>query len=235
MGFGVLFFGYFLAFGFSLSKVYFFADIIGAVIMLFAFTRLAQYNTYYKASFGVGVGFILLCGVSAARVVMPIYPSGGAIDICVSGLKLAAACVMLVITFLGAGGISGGAGEERLVRASQRQITLTAVYYVLALGMLAVSGFLGNAAAYVGFVLLVYYYFVFVTNLVFVYKCFATLCPADEDEKKDRNGVLDKMDYTIESITRNTKKYGEDSIRLAIDEAAKLEKNGSHHHKKKKK
>ena len=184
MGFGILFFGYFLAFGFSLSKVYFFADIIGTLIMLYAFTRLTQYNTYYKSAFGVGVSFILLCGGSAVSIVKPIYESEGTVALCVNGLKLVMACVMLVIVFLGARGISGGAGDERLVKNAERQIVMTAVYYVVALGVLAVSPFLDDATAYVSFVLLIYYYVMFVLNLVCIYKCFATLCPADEDENE---------------------------------------------------
>ena len=46
MGFGVLFFGYFVMFAFSLSTMYFFADIIGSVITAYAFTKIAQYNRY---------------------------------------------------------------------------------------------------------------------------------------------------------------------------------------------
>ena len=234
MGFGILFFGYFLAFGFSLSKVYFFADIIGALIMLIAFTRLAQYNTYYKAAFGTGVGFILLSGANALSLVKPIYEPDGAVALCVNGAKLAVACIMLVIVLLGARGISGGAGDDRLVRGAERQIAMTVVYYVASLGVLAVSPFFADVTSYASIVLIIYYYVVFVMNLLYIYKCFATLCPEDEDgSEKKKHGVLDKMDDTIESITRNTKKYGEDSIRLAIDEVKKLPPKNKHKKKKK--
>ena len=37
MGYGTLLFGYFLTYAFSLSRVYFFTDIIGALVMLWAF------------------------------------------------------------------------------------------------------------------------------------------------------------------------------------------------------
>ena len=50
MGYGTLLFGYFLTYAFSLSRVYFFTDIIGALVMLWAFSKLIAYNRYYRGS-----------------------------------------------------------------------------------------------------------------------------------------------------------------------------------------
>ena len=239
MGFGIFFIGYFFTFVSGLSNVYFFADIIGALLMLYSFTKLAQYNTYYKGAFGACVLFILLCGTGAADLALHFMPETASLVL--NGVKLAVVCVMTVVAFLGARGISEGAGADKLVRTAERQTVMTVIYYIVALAVLAFGSLIGNAAGnYINTVLLVYYIVMLLLNLVFIYKCFGILCPADEDDtqpKKSRFALINKMNETIDSIETGTKKYGEDSIRLAINETKKLEERdkNAHTHKKKKK
>ena len=61
MGYGTLLFGYFLTYAFSLSRVYFFTDIIGALVMLWAFSKLIAYNRYYRGAAASGIVFTALC------------------------------------------------------------------------------------------------------------------------------------------------------------------------------
>ena len=238
MGFGILFFGYFLTYAFSLSNVYFFADIIGAIVMLYAFSKLAEYNTSYKSAFAVCVGFTLVCGFNAVGMMLRLYPENGAVDIAVNGLKLALSCVMHIIMFLGARGISLGADSPKLAKNAERQIAATAVYYIAALFTLAFSHVLGESMRYVSVALLVIRIGVFIFNLVFIYRCFGTFYSAEDEDrepKKSRFGFINKMNEKIDSLETGTKKYGEDSIRLAIEESAKLDNDPPKKHKKKKK
>lgn len=48
MGFGILFLGYTLAFAFTLSSSYFFADVLGGLLMAYAFSKLAQFDRKFK-------------------------------------------------------------------------------------------------------------------------------------------------------------------------------------------
>ena len=48
MGFGILLFGYALAFAFTLSSVYFFADVLGGLMMAYACSKLAAYDRRFK-------------------------------------------------------------------------------------------------------------------------------------------------------------------------------------------
>ncbi|MCQ2455734.1 MAG: hypothetical protein MJ096_00080, partial [Clostridia bacterium] len=50
MGFGILFFGYFITFASALAKAYFFADIIGGALMLYAVYKLSDYSDGFKRS-----------------------------------------------------------------------------------------------------------------------------------------------------------------------------------------
>ena len=87
MGFGILFFGYFVMFAFSISQMYFFADIIGAVISIFAFSKLSEYNKYYKNAMIAALVFAVFCMVNAASMMFRIYPSTGTADTAVDILK----------------------------------------------------------------------------------------------------------------------------------------------------
>ena len=48
MGFGVLLAGYALAFAFTLSSVYFFADVLGGLMMAYACSKLAAYDRRFR-------------------------------------------------------------------------------------------------------------------------------------------------------------------------------------------
>ena len=64
MGFGILLFGYFTAFAFELINTYFFADIIGGLVMLYALGKLSEYNGKFKAA---AYGDMVFCAVAAFR------------------------------------------------------------------------------------------------------------------------------------------------------------------------
>ena len=129
MGFGILFFGYFVMFAFSLSQMYFFADIIGAVISIFAFSKLSEYNKYYKYALLAGLVFTVFCAVNAASMMFKLYSPNGSADAIVDVLKALSAAAMHVFIFLGARGISLGAGAEKLAKNAERNLTTTMIYY----------------------------------------------------------------------------------------------------------
>ena len=101
MGFGILLIGYFVTFAFSISSYYFFADIIGILIMLYAFSKLSRFNLYFVDAMVPGLVYLVLCAVNAAAMMFKLYPMDGTADLVVDILKTAAACVMHVFIFLG--------------------------------------------------------------------------------------------------------------------------------------
>lgn len=228
-------------FAFSLSQVYFFADIIGAGITLYAFARLSDYNRYFVAAMWGCLAFLGLCAFSAAALMFELYDPAGNIAVAVNVAKSAAACFMHVPMFLGMRGISSGADAEKLVRTSERNLVLTMVYYALYLLVLAASPILGGSTQYVSTVVYLYFIVCILLNLVLIYKCFGILCPADEDEnekKRSRFAIVNKISDKVDAIDDERVRYREESVRLANEEAARRvaekKKNGKHPHKKKK-
>ena len=245
MGFGILFFGYFVMFAFSLSKVYFFADIIGALIAIYAFSRLAKYNRYYNAAMAVCLAFELLCVVSAVSLMWKLYPADGAADRAVDIAKAVSACLLHIFLFLGAEGIARGAGSDKLSRTAKNGLVRTMIYYAVSLGWIPLSTlFSDEIAVRVSGAVYLYWIVCLVMNLAFLYRCFGILCPADEDEeavKPSRFAFLNKMDAKMDEFEKKSNAYRRESMQMAMDEAEKRasEKNRNapkhvHTHKKKK-
>ena len=77
MGFGLLILGYFLTFAFTISQAYFFADVIGALVMLYAFTKLSEYNRYFRGAAAAGMVFTLLALTSGVLLSMHMLTTEG--------------------------------------------------------------------------------------------------------------------------------------------------------------
>ncbi|MGN1345395.1 MAG: hypothetical protein ACI4V1_01305 [Eubacteriales bacterium] len=242
MGFGILLFGYFVMFAFSLSQVYFFADIIGAVVVLLAFSRLSEYNRYFVGAMVGNLAFLVLCTLNAASLMFGLYDPDGSIALAVNLAKAAAACAMHLPMFLGIRGISRGAASEKLVRTSERNLVLTMLYYVLYFLVVVLSPLLAESTPYVSTVVYLYDLVCIFLNLVLFYKCFAILCPADEDEnakKRSRFAIINKINDKMDSIDDERARYREESVKLAMEEAdrraAEKAHKKKHSHPKKKK
>lgn len=227
---------------FSLSQVYFFADILGAFVTLYAFSKLSEYNRYFVAAMWSGLAFLLLCAVNAASLMFDIYDMTGAVATAVNAAKAVAMCVTHVLMFLGMRGISMGAGAERLVKNTERNLVLTMVYYVLYFVVLFASPLLGTATQYISTVVFLYDAVCIFLNLVLIYRCFGILCPADEDEnvkKRSRFAIINKISDKVDAIDDERVRYREESVRLANEEAARRaderKRNGNGRNKKKKK
>ena len=241
MGFGILIFGYFLSFAFSISQYYFFTDIIGAVVMLFAFSKLSEYNRYYIGASWACLGFLLLCGVNATSLMFELYDPTGPIDLAVDIGKLAVACVMHVFVFLGIRGISMAAEAPNIAAKAQRNLVMTSVYYVGSLAIVLFNSALAKEMAYyMSLSLYLYWLMCIVLNIALFYSCFGRLCPADEDEnekKRSRFAIVNKFNDMFDEIEAKKQAHREESMRAALEEAERIaaEKAKRHPHSKKKK
>ena len=129
MGYGTLLFGYFLTYAFSLSRVYFFTDIIGALVMLWAFSKLIAYNRYYRGAAVSGIVFTALCLTGCVAMFARYQPEW--FTLLLNCLKAAASCTLHVFTLLGIRGIAKGADAPKLAETALRNLVMTGLYYVL--------------------------------------------------------------------------------------------------------
>lgn len=241
MGFGTLIFGYFTMFAFSLTQAYFFADIIGALVSVYAFSKLAEYNRWFVYAMTACLGFMIFCGVSAASLMFDLYDPAGKIDFAVDIGKTLTACLMHIFMFLGARGIAGGADAKKLVDHANRNMMLTVTYYAASVLVLIFANLLGNEVQTVSMMVYLYWIVCIIMNLAFIYNCFGILCPADEDEnappKRSRFEFINKINDKFDAIEANKQKYREESMKMALDEVDKKakEKSRKYQHKQRKK
>lgn len=235
MGFGTLFFGYFTMFAFTLAEAYFFADIIGSLVTVYAFSKLSEYNRYFVSANVACLVFMILCGVNAASLMFKIYDPSGSIDMIVDIAKEAAACVMHIFMFLGTRGISEGAGAQKLVNTANRNFVMTMLYYIASLVVLLCGNLLGDSVQYASMIVFLYWVVCLFLNLALIYRCFGILCPAEEDEnapaKRSKFEIVNKINDKFDEIEAKKTAYREESMKLALEEADKRKKEKSKKHK----
>ncbi|MBQ8185558.1 MAG: hypothetical protein IJ037_01655 [Clostridia bacterium] len=224
MGFGILLIGYFVTFAFSISSYYFFADIFGLFIILYAFSKLSKFNRYFIDAMLPALVFLVLCGTGAAAMMFDLYPMDGTADLVVDILKIAAACVMHVFVFLGTRGISLGASSDKLVKKTERNFVATMIYYTANLAIVLLSFFVDFETQYVSTVVYLYWIVCIVLNLALFYHCFGILIPADEDEdavKRSKFEFINKINDKFDELDIKSNEYRKQSMQMAMDEAMK--------------
>ena len=224
MGFGILLIGYFVTFAFSISSYYFFADIFGILIMLYAFSKLSKFNRYFVGAMVPALVYLVLCAVNAAAMMFRIYPMDGTADFVVDLLKTVTACVLHVLIFLGTRGISLGAYSKKLADKTQRSLVATMIYYAASLGIVLISLFAEFQTQYVSTVVYLYWIVCIVLNIALFYHCFGILIPADEDEdavKRSKFELINRINDKFDSFDIKSNEYRKQSMQMAMDEAMK--------------
>lgn len=227
MGFGTLFFGYFLMFAFSLSQIYFFADVIGALIALYALAKLSQYHRDFAKAMIPTLGFLGLCGVTAILLLFRIGAESTILSTVLNIGKAAAACVMHIFLFRGISDLSREAESEKLTNRASRSLRMTMIYYFFYAFVVLLSPLLGVAGSYAGVVVYLYWVVCLVINLMLIYQCFGTLMPADEDEdsrKRSRFGFINKMNDKFDSLGDSLTEYKRESAEEAPRKKKKKKK-----------
>jgi len=223
MGFGILFFGYLIAFGFS---PYFFADItaiVGCVVMLFAALKLAEYNRYFTGTIISAMALILLSAGELVCAFLSVQGDGITGDVLETGVNLAA-CGVHIFSLLGIWGIAKGAECAKVTGTAPRNLVMSVTYYIAASAVTLTEHLYADEAQYVALWLRAYWLICFILNLVLIYRAFGLLYSADEDpnvKKRSRFKIINYMDDKMDAFEENTKKYRMESVQMALDEAEK--------------
>ncbi|MBQ4607783.1 MAG: hypothetical protein IJB15_13820 [Clostridia bacterium] len=240
MGFGLLILGYFLTFAFTISQAYFFADVIGALVMLYAFTKLSEYNRYFRGAAAAGMVFTLLALTSGVLLSMHMLTTEGVLDIVLDAAKSASALVMHVFMLLGTRGIAEGADCGKLADRAMRNLVMVITYYVLYFGTLIAASFLPAVVSYISFLVYIYFLVCLVLNLLLLHTCFGMLYPAEGDPMENRRSrvpLFNKVSDAFDRLEDKKNAFRKESMELAMEEAEKraAEKAKKYGQKKKKK
>lgn len=176
MGFGYLLIGYILAFAFSLSNVYFFADIIGALVMLIGLMRLAQHGTNFLRAAWADMAYLLICLVRAVLMMLRLLPTDGA-GAAVFAVLIAVSALVLHFFLLAAiYYISEQLALEKESRRAKRNLALIFAYYFLYLIAFLLTPLLGTAGNILALCVTVFGLAVIVSNILLLHSCYCRIC-----------------------------------------------------------
>ena len=238
MGFGLLILGYVLTFAFTISQAYFFADVIGALVMLYAFTKLSEYNRHFRSAAVAGVIFTLLALASGVLLSLHMLENGGGLDILLDSLKALSALALHMFMLSGTRGIAQGADCGKLADKALRNMVMSITYYVLYFATLLLSLFAPSAVFYVSFLVYLYFLVCLVVNVLLLHTCFGMLYPADGDPMENRRSripLLNKISDAFDKVEDKKNAFRRESMEMAMAEAEKRAAEKAKHHGKGKK
>lgn len=224
MGFGLLLFGYFLTFAFTISEAYFFADVIGALVMLYAFTKLAEYNRYFQGAAVAGVIFTILALSAGVLLSLHKLENGGTLDMIMDIIKALSALGMHICILLGVRGIATGAECPGLAEKALRNLVMSITYYVLYFGTLLLAQAAPEVVSYVSLLVYLYFWVCMIVNILLFHSCFGMLYPADGDPMENRRSkipLFNKLSDAFDRVEDKKNAYRKQSMELALEEAEK--------------
>jgi hypothetical protein len=177
VGFGYLLIGYIFTFLFSLSNVYFFADIIGTILMMIGLSKLSWHGKNFLRAMQVDILLLVLCFARALLMIFRIITGEG---ILATAMTVAIAAVGLVLQFFIFAGIHYLAMDVELEKESiraKRSILLVFTYYILHIAVLLIGPALGNTVGNIAALCIFLYGLIaLLFNTVLIHSCYCRIC-----------------------------------------------------------
>ncbi len=248
MGFGLLFIGYLLTFLLSMAGDYgcFFA-IVGCVVMLYAMTKLVDYEPRFKYAFfsvipmALCVAFDLCVALSAMMGEgLPGFLGASATEVAVKYAKLVFEMIFHVALLMSLAKIAGDTGVERTARAAWRDLIIYGVYFAAAV----VTSCLPSGLAAAPFLLMAQfglYLLWLVLNSVAIFSCYMRICDEGDQEMKAKpsrfgfvNRFREEYDRREANAQKTQREYREKRMKERAEQVNKNKANYANKKKKKK-
>ncbi len=143
MGFGILFIGYFVAFGSAfITEFYFFGDVVGFLLMAYGAWKLAHYHKSFLATLALSVLSAAVCGMKGYLMVAGGKESAlyASLNTYATPLLKGAVCVALLVGIF----LLSRAIEMKSIEKRSAVLLCVFVFYI---GLYAVNGLCGEAIA----------------------------------------------------------------------------------------
>ena len=173
MGFGILLIGYFLAFATALAKFYFFADIIGGVMIGYALIKLSTHSDKFKKCIPWSMLFFALCCVAA---VMTMFNLSDVIMRIISTVRFGSILLLHIYMFSALEDMARGADDGKLAYKAKRNLVIISVYYSLYIIYLLLGFFVDYKTIGMMSIFLYFYGLVaIVLNLLLIHSAYCRL------------------------------------------------------------
>ena len=214
MGFGTLFFGYFLL----LNITYFtFSDLLAALIMAMGLYKLFEVNSQFKSAFYVSIVFSviglaeLICG--SITMFYPLVSLDTVLDY-VSLLRCIVIAILTLLILNGIERVAAEVGLDDLAKRAKRSMPVSLILYlvsaILSVPLSASESFMKVLAVSSVLVLLATMIIVLV-NLVTIYRAYMKICmPEDVDnEIEDKPSRFEFINRHREHTEAKQREYAE--------------------------
>ncbi|MBR7116256.1 MAG: hypothetical protein IKC87_00920 [Clostridia bacterium] len=189
MGFGTLFFGYFLL----LDVLYYhFTDIIAALVMLYALYRISSVSGYFKAPTFASIGFAVFALGELVLGVLDLFEIGdlGAVITYVSMARYVILAVFTAFLLRAIYGIATELDVEGLPMKCKTMTVSSMLVYLLLLLLstpMLTNLLLPAVNAVLYLVALIGNIVILISNLTIIYTCYMRICmPEDLKEKEEK-------------------------------------------------
>ena len=231
MGFGTLFFGYFLLLNITYYTI---TDLIASLIMAMGLYKLASVNTPFKNGFYISFG---LSAIGIAELVIQIIAIFNPLLDMATVLSYVAIPRYFIIAIIsmfvlyGIETVADEVGLGVLSKRAHRSIPFTLAIYafsaILELPELDTIGFLNTKALAIMTVIALFATLVIVTvNLITIYKAYAKICMPDEvdniaPDKPSRFGFVNKHRERTQQKQREYAEYKLEKFKKKISKKKK--------------
>ncbi len=217
MGFGILLIGYFLAFATSLAGVYFYADVVGGILMVYALNKLSAYSAKFKSATYTALAFT---AISMAAAVMTTLRLGETALLVANTIRAASILIFHLYTFNALEAMAKGAEDEKLAGKAKRDLVFVTGYYVLYIVITLTNGLLDNTLkAYLSVMMYIYGIFCVILNLLLLHSAYCRLYIEGTQQRYAE--VSEYKPSKIKLIDNIRKKYHASQVK-AYEENAKL-------------
>ena len=177
MGFGYLLIGYIFTFLFSLSNVYFFADIIGTILMMIGLSKLSWHGKNFLRAMQVDILLLVLCFARALLMIFRVITGEGILATVMTVAIAAAGLVLQFFIFAGIHYLAMDVELEKESRQAKRSILLVFTYYILYIAVLLVGPALGNTVGNIAALCIFLYGLIaLLCNTVLIHSCYCRIC-----------------------------------------------------------
>ena len=176
MGYGLLFFGYILAFFFSSGTTYFFADVIGSCIMIAALYKLSAYDKGYFLSLISAFVYALVCFANGALLILGLSTSLALLTVILSVVKFVSIVVFHALMLSATARMCIRADLPKYAVTARKNFILTLVYCALDVIVVTAGKYLGKAQPYVAVAAALLGLIWLIANAYLIFRCFSLIC-----------------------------------------------------------
>lgn len=201
MGFGILFIGYILTFVMSLVSVGYLVELVGALLMIYAFTKLSEYNSNFKYTFFASIPLVITA--LAVTVINLTGLSGYDLSdhivtkLVIPNCKIVFNFIFHAMLFYAVSEIAKETECRRIRTAAYRNLIIYSLYFILQifvqmpfvlndLNVFRVVGIFGNALWILWLLL----------DGILIFSCYMHICDSEDMQmsaKPSRFSVINKL------------------------------------------